>query len=139
MGLFYDIFYDLGPEILEIFVSEPRIFYIHENSYRPLARPDSVSEFDAPRCIPIKCTPPFKNKNELEKGGVSRSDLTGTRNEYFQVFVFSKDIPSDVDFTTHQTNRIEIDYQGRRLILRDYQTIEDDPSKVIGMMLFFGA
>ncbi len=138
MGLFDDIFYDMASTLVETFVEQPTLFYVYDTSSRPLARPgEEVSEYQVFREVEIFTSPPFRHRNEQEKGGVSRSDLTNTRQDMVRVIVPSKNIPEDLVLAPSQHKRIELDFEGRRLSLKDYELLRADDE--IARILYFGA
>jgi hypothetical protein len=126
MSLFDDIFYDLASDIVDMFVDVETKFYITKISSRPFARPEEVTAYQIPQEFNIKCTPPYKNKNTEDTGGVSRDDLTSKRHEKMTIFIPEKNIPAGAEFDPNQHVRIEMDYEGRRVLLINYQPIKAD-------------
>ncbi len=138
MGLAGDIFYDLAADLVDVFVEdgEERLFYITEMSRRPFAHPSEVTRYEVPMEVPIKCTPAYGYKDDEDTGGVSRDDVTSKRRVELWVFVAERHIPENIKLEPQQNVRIEIEEDGRRLLLLRTKPIKDSNVNIARILGF---
>ena len=136
MSFLDELFYDLSAELVGIFKEEPLLFYITEKAERPFARPEDVTSYIVPREVFILCVP-YKDKDVEDSGGFSRTDTTSTQKSSLKVFVPTKNVPEGLVLDPKQNARIEIEHEGQRLSLRNFEKIGVDQE--VARILEFGS
>lgn len=139
MGLFDDIFYELVPDLVDVFVEDTELttFRVTQRSVRPLAHPNDVDEYIAPRIIAIKCPPMYDGENKEDFGGQTRKDVTSRRITKFQVMVPAASVPAGVSLCPTQTNKVEVMKDGKYFEVKDVDDVRGS-STTIAFILHFG-
>lgn len=141
MGLADELFYDLIPEIVDIFVEDTELttFRVTKVSVRMLEHPNNVNEYHAPQLIEIKCPPIYKEEDREDFGGQTRKDITSRRIRGFNVLVPAASIPAGVVLVSTQEQRVEILKDGQYFEVKDMTTINGSAAPVAFILHFGGA